>query len=59
MSRRLQNQFDEDTDEDIDELAYRLRFRHPNDRKRNRFANEEPSPKIRRNKRRYDEAEYD
>ena len=55
MSRRLQNDFDEE----IDELGYRVRFRNPNDRKRNRLANNEPTPKIRRNRSRRDAREYD
>lgn len=59
MSRRLRDDFDEDVNEEIDELASRLRFRNPNERKRNRTAKNETSPKIKRNRPKYDETEYD
>ncbi len=59
MSRRIQNDFDEEINNEIDELAYKLRFRHPNSRKRNRIADNKPSHKIKRNRPKYDEAEYD
>lgn len=59
MSRRLRDDFDEDINEEIDELASRLHFRNPNERKRNRTAKNEPSPKIKKNRPKYDEAEYD
>ncbi len=55
MSRRLRNDFDEE----IEELDYKFRFRHPNDRKRNRLGNNEPAPKIRRVRPRHDVTDYE
>ncbi|MEJ2530075.1 MAG: hypothetical protein P8Z39_08465 [Gammaproteobacteria bacterium] len=56
---RLRHDLDEEVDEDLDELAYRFRFRNPNDRKRNRVANNDHSPKAKHYRHRYDETEYD
>jgi hypothetical protein len=59
VSRRRQNDFDEESNDEIEKLPYRLRFRHPNNRKRDRIADHEPSQKNKRNRPKYDETEYD
>lgn len=59
MSRRMQNNFDEEINDEIDKLPYKLRFRHPNNSKRSRIADHGRSQKIKRNRQKYDETEYD
>lgn len=59
MNKRSRHDFDEDINEDMDELAYKYRFRNPNDRKRNRLGKNEHTSKAKRHRPNYDEKDYD
>ncbi len=56
---KWRHEFEDDTDEDMDEIASKFSFRNPNERKRNRHANDTPLSKGKKHRQRYDDNGYD
>jgi hypothetical protein len=50
---KRRHEFEEDTDADLDELSSRYSFRNPNEKKRNRHANDTPLSKGKRSKQKH------
>ncbi len=58
MSRR-RHELEDDLDEELDELESKFGFRNPNEKKRNRHADDTPLSRGKRSRQKHDEMGYD